>query len=280
MTSPAAMRSSSASSPAVSSQSRMRNSPEERLSQLRLHRLPSGRIPASTLSRSAGSSPSSVSVPGVTMRVTRRSTGPRRLAAGSPICSQMATVRPILTSLTRYASTLWNGTPHMGMGCPADCPRAVRVMSSRRDASLGVVVEQLVRNRPSGRKSRALGVLRLDATAYSAHHWCVGGRVRGVVHRPPKDCKRRPRSACENARFRRTSRSGCVIVCGRLPAGFRAGFAGCTCIQRLIEYTVRGIRLPRDARCRKRNGTGTAAGTGAGIAEGSHASSQRRKQTT
>jgi hypothetical protein len=47
----------------------------------------------SRLSRAASSSDSSVSVPGVTMRVTLRSTGPL-LVAGSPICSQIATETP------------------------------------------------------------------------------------------------------------------------------------------------------------------------------------------
>ena len=52
------------------------------------------------LSRSLGSSASSVSVPGVTMRVTWRSTGPL-LVAGSPTCSQIATDSPLRTSLAR-----------------------------------------------------------------------------------------------------------------------------------------------------------------------------------
>ena len=63
-----------------------------------------GRNTAATL-RSAleGKSASSVSVPGVTMRIILRSTGPL-LVAGSPICSQMATDTPCATSLARYCS--------------------------------------------------------------------------------------------------------------------------------------------------------------------------------
>ena len=51
----------------------------------------------------SGSSSASVSVPGVMTRCTLRSTGPL-LVAGSPICSQMATDSPSLTSLARYCS--------------------------------------------------------------------------------------------------------------------------------------------------------------------------------
>ncbi len=70
-----------------------------------------------------------MSVPGVTMRVTLRSTGPFD-APGSPTCSQIATDSPRRTSFARYCSTAWKGTPAMRIGCPADCPRVVRVMSS------------------------------------------------------------------------------------------------------------------------------------------------------
>ena len=45
----------------------------------------------------------SVSVPGVMMRTTLRST--TLPATGSPICSQMATLLPSFTSLARYCST-------------------------------------------------------------------------------------------------------------------------------------------------------------------------------
>ena len=75
-------------------------SPEERFSDAKAQPLPTGLTPASTLSRSGASRSSSASVPGVTMRSTRRSTGPLA-AAGSPICSQMATARPFSTSLAR-----------------------------------------------------------------------------------------------------------------------------------------------------------------------------------
>ena len=85
------------------------------------------------LSALSSSSDASVSVPGVTMRVTWRSTGPFAVA-GSPICSQIATDSPSFTSLARYCSTEWAGTPAIFTGVPADTPREVRAMSSRRDA--------------------------------------------------------------------------------------------------------------------------------------------------
>ena len=75
----------------------------------------------------------SVSVPGVTIRVTCRSTGPFA-SAGSPICSQIATDSPSFTSFARYCSTECTGTPAIFTGAPADAPRCVSVMSSSRDA--------------------------------------------------------------------------------------------------------------------------------------------------
>jgi hypothetical protein len=88
---------------------------------------------ASRLSRREASSAASVSVPGVTTRVTLRSTGPLEVA-GSPICSQIATDSPAFTSFARYCSTEWKGTPAIGIGWPADCPRLVSVMSRSRAA--------------------------------------------------------------------------------------------------------------------------------------------------
>jgi len=81
----------------------------------------------------ASSSDSSVSVPGVTTRTTLRSTGPL-LAAGSPICSQIATDSPSLTSRARYCSTETTGKPAIGIGAPADAPRCVSVMPISFDA--------------------------------------------------------------------------------------------------------------------------------------------------
>ena len=77
-----------------------RKRPADRSSQAMPKLSPSVNTAATTLSRSADSSASSVSVPGVTMRVTLRSTGPL-LVAGSPICSQMATDSPLRTSFAR-----------------------------------------------------------------------------------------------------------------------------------------------------------------------------------
>ena len=87
----------------------------------------------SRLSRRASSRCSSVSVPGVTIRVTRRSTGPR-VAAGSPICSQIAADSPLRTSFARYDSTECAGTPAIGIGAPPERPRAVSAMSSSVEA--------------------------------------------------------------------------------------------------------------------------------------------------
>ena len=75
----------------------------------------------------------SVSVPGVTMRVTARSTGPFDVA-GSPICSQIAADSPSLTSFARYCSIDCHGTPAILIGAPADAPRVVSVRSRSRDA--------------------------------------------------------------------------------------------------------------------------------------------------
>jgi hypothetical protein len=52
--------------------------------------------------------------------------------------------------------------PAIGIGLPADWPRAVSVMSSRRAALLGVIKEQLVEI-PHAEKQQLVGVLRLGA---------------------------------------------------------------------------------------------------------------------
>ncbi len=62
--------------------------------------VPTTWIAASSASREAGSSAASVMVPGVTTRMTLRSTGPLEVA-GSPICSQIATDSPSFTSFAR-----------------------------------------------------------------------------------------------------------------------------------------------------------------------------------
>ena len=61
---------------------------------------------ASRFSRRSSSRASSVTVPGVIIRMTLRSTGPFEVA-GSPICSQMATLSPSLIRRARYPSTAW-----------------------------------------------------------------------------------------------------------------------------------------------------------------------------
>ena len=73
------------------------NAPEARLSHAMPARLPCGTNAASRQSRLASSRFASVSVPGVTMRATRRSTGPL-LVAGSPNCSTITTDSPCFMS--------------------------------------------------------------------------------------------------------------------------------------------------------------------------------------
>ncbi len=109
------------------------NAPEARLSHAIPARLALGRNAASRQSRLASSRFASVSVPGVTMRAMRRSTGPL-LVAGSPNCSTITTDSPLFINFARCGSSEWWGTPAIGIGAPADCPRDVSVMSSSRDA--------------------------------------------------------------------------------------------------------------------------------------------------
>ena len=90
-------------------------------------------IASRTLSAFSSSSAGSVRVPGVTMRVTSRSTGPFAVAT-SPTCSQIATDSPSFTSFARYCSAECQGTPAILIGAPAEAPRVVSVMSSRRAA--------------------------------------------------------------------------------------------------------------------------------------------------
>ena len=96
--------------------------------------------------------PESVSVPGVTMRVTLRSTGPLAVA-GSPICSQIATDSPSFTSFARYCSTACNGTPAILIGAPADCAalRERDVEQPRRASRRRRRTAR--RSRPSGRRA-------------------------------------------------------------------------------------------------------------------------------
>ena len=113
-----------------------RNSPDESTSHARPNsplRLSGGAIASSTASDFASSSAGSVRVPGVTTRTTLRSTGPL-LVAGSPICSQIATLSPSFTSFARYCSTDTTGTPAIFTGAPPEAPRDVSVMLSRRAA--------------------------------------------------------------------------------------------------------------------------------------------------
>jgi hypothetical protein len=76
--------------------------PLARLSQARPQRCPrdSRASASSVVSLRSASNSLSVTVPGVTTRVTRRSTGPLAVAT-SPTCSAMATDSPSLISLPR-----------------------------------------------------------------------------------------------------------------------------------------------------------------------------------
>ena len=113
-----------------------RSSPDDRTSHARPNsplRFAGGAIASSTASALASSRAGSVSVPGVTTRTTLRSTGPL-LVAGSPICSQIATLSPSLTSFARYCSSDTTGTPAIFTGAPPEAPRWVSVMFSSRAA--------------------------------------------------------------------------------------------------------------------------------------------------
>ena len=92
--------------------------------------LRAGAIARSGRSSRSGRRLASVSVPGVTMRTTLRSTGPL-LVEGSPICSQTATDSPSRSNFARFCSSDTTGTPAIGIGSPALTPRRVNVMPSR-----------------------------------------------------------------------------------------------------------------------------------------------------
>ncbi len=74
--------------------------PAARSSQARPNRSPSKATAATRVSRRSSNNASSVTVPGVMTRTTSRCTGPLDLA-GSPNCSQIATLSPLRTSLAR-----------------------------------------------------------------------------------------------------------------------------------------------------------------------------------
>ena len=121
-------RSSSPPSAARPAPSRTVKRPAATSSQASPKRLPSRARAATRVSSRSVSSAASVTVPGVTMRTTWRSSGPLEPGT-SGSCSQIATLSPRRTSRARYASTAWKGTPAIGIGSPADWPRAVSVMS-------------------------------------------------------------------------------------------------------------------------------------------------------
>ena len=78
--------------------------PPARLSQAKPILSCAGSAAITYASRRSSSSALSVTVPGVIMRATWRSTGPL-LVAGSPICSQITTDKPSLISFAKYCST-------------------------------------------------------------------------------------------------------------------------------------------------------------------------------
>ncbi len=151
---------------------------------------------ARKLSRVAGSRAESVSVPGVTMRVTLRSTGPLE-AAGSPTCSQMATDSPSFTSLARYCSTACQGTPAMRIGDARGlAARGEREVEQLRGA-LGIPVEHLVEV-AHAIEEQHVGMLALQGQVL-LHHRGVLRRGRFELHGP--NCKsfpagNRPRRRC------------------------------------------------------------------------------------
>ena len=109
------------------------NCPDARLSQAMPVRCLPGLTATSRLSRLASSRPASVSVPGVT---TRSDLALDRALARRGVADLLADRDRFaeLHQLREVASTAWYGTPAIGIGAPADCPRAVSVMSSRRAA--------------------------------------------------------------------------------------------------------------------------------------------------
>ncbi len=163
------------------------------------------------------SSDVSVSVPGVTTRTTLRSTGPL-LVAGSPICSQIATLSPSLTSLPRYCSTATTGTPAILIGAPGRVTACGQSQVKQPRAALRIVVKQLVKiAHPI--EQQGVRMLGLDAPVL-LHHRCVRRDVDSGVHARTaidqaivraRDARRRPASTvAEKSSAMRTR-------CDRLP---------------------------------------------------------------
>ena len=71
-------------------------------------------------------------VPGVTSLVTSLWTSVR--PSGTVTCSHMATLYPAATSLPRYGSTEWKGTPAIGIAFSVSRERDVRAISRTEDA--------------------------------------------------------------------------------------------------------------------------------------------------
>jgi hypothetical protein len=135
-------------------------------------REPDSATATSRLSRAASSSDSSVSVPGVTMRVTSRSTGPL-------LCRRVADLladghrdagahQPREVALDRVVGHAGHRDRRAGRGAAAG-----QVMSSSAAARLRVVVEELVEVAHAV-EQQLVRVLRLDAQVL-LHHRCVNG---------------------------------------------------------------------------------------------------------
>ena len=118
-------------------------------------------------SRLPSSSPASVSVPGVTMRVTLRSTGPL-LVAGSPICSQIATDSPEANQLGEILLDRVIGhAGHRDRRARRLAARGQRDVEQRRRA-LRIAVEKLVEIAHAV-EHELVRMLRLDAQILLHH---------------------------------------------------------------------------------------------------------------
>ena len=119
---------------------------------------------------------SSVTVPGVTMRTTLRSTGPL-VVAESPTCSQIATDSPSLTSLRevaldrvhRHAGHRDRLRRRSAARGQRDVEQPARALARRR--------RRARRSRPSGRRASVSGMLGLDAQVLLHHRRVADGSV-------------------------------------------------------------------------------------------------------
>ena len=126
------------------------------------------RARASRQSRFASSRLASVSVPGVTMRATLRSTGPL-LVAGSPNCSQIATDSPSFTSARDTARRVIRHARHRDRRAGRCAARGQRDVEQRAPRAR--------RRRRTARRSRPSGRTRSlsGCSALTRRYCCIIG---------------------------------------------------------------------------------------------------------